>query len=234
MAIQVADGFSLQAKKYLDGRQSFDTIAEMVAYPETSLPDGFITYNKENEKMYQFNSSNSIDVTLGKWREYKVDNKISFKDYVANISYDKDDYIVDNNILYKATINFTSTDITTDTANGNLVKYVGSSYNDTNIKKDISDINKVIGDINTLTVVGVTDLVSTVNKLDNNFMQSLVYSTQNGKKLLTITYKNGNTSTIDVSAIITGINIGELNNVDDTGITDKQVFFFWSSFLSNW
>ena len=44
MAIQVADGFSLQAKKYLDGRQSFDTIAEMVAYPETSLPDGFITY----------------------------------------------------------------------------------------------------------------------------------------------------------------------------------------------
>ena len=223
--IQTANEFSLRKKAYLDDREEFDTLADMASFDD--VPDGFITLNKENGKRYEYNSSNLMDATLGKWKEYKVDNKISFKDYVANINYDKDDYIVDNNILYKATINFTSTDITTDTANGNLVKYVGSSYNDTSIKNSIAKLNKAVGDINTLSVVGVTDLVSAVNKLDLNFMQSLVYHTNGtGKKLLTITYKNGNTTDIDVSAIITSTNIGELANVNDTGIIDKQVLAY--------
>lgn len=72
MGIQIANNFTLKAKKYLDERQNFKTIAEMVAYAETSLPDGFICYNVEDGKRYEFNSSNSVDVTLGKWREYSA------------------------------------------------------------------------------------------------------------------------------------------------------------------
>lgn len=103
------------------------------------------------------------------------------------------------------------------------------NYDDTHVKTQISNINKAVGDINTLTVVGVKDLVSAVNKLDLSFMQSLVYNVKGGKKLLTITYKNGNTTDVDLSAIITGTKIGELENVDDTGITDKQLLGYDSS-----
>ena len=153
-----------------------------------------------------------------------------FKDYVTNTEYKKGKYVFNNNILYKVSQDFTSTDIVTDTLNGNLVKYVGGTdYDDTTIKKNISDINKAIGDINGLTIVGAKDLVSAVNKLDLSFMQSFVYNIKDGKKLLTIIYKNGNTTDIDLSAIITSTNIGELANVDDTGITDKQLLGYDSS-----
>ena len=104
-----------------------------------------------------------------------------------------------------------------------------TNYDDTQVKTQISNINKAIGDIDALTVVGVKDLVSSVNNLDLSFMQSIVYNTKDGKKLLTITYKNGNTTDIDVTAIITSTNIGELANVDDTGITDKQILGYDSS-----
>ena len=103
------------------------------------------------------------------------------------------------------------------------------NYDDTHVKTQISNINKAVGDINSLTVVGVKDLVSAVNKIDLSFMQSLVYNVKGDKKLLTITYKNGNTTDVDLSAIITGTKIGELENVDDTGITDKQLLGYDSS-----
>ena len=104
-----------------------------------------------------------------------------------------------------------------------------TNYNDTQIKTQISNILKAIGDIDGLTIVGVKDLVNAVNKLDLSFMQSIVYNTKDGKKLLTITYKNGNTTDIDITAIITNTNIGELANVEDTGIIDKQVLGYNSS-----
>ena len=59
----------------------------------------------------------------------------------------------------------------------------GTDYDDTQIKTQISNINKAVGDINTLAVVGVKDLVSAVNKIDLSFMQSIVYNTKDGKKL---------------------------------------------------
>ena len=176
--IQTANEFSLRKKAYLDDREEFDTLADMASFDD--VPDGFITLNKENRKRYEYNSSNTIDTDLGKWREYKSGGS-------------------------------------------------GSNYDDTQIKTQISNINKAVGDINNLTVVGVKDLVSSVNKLDLSFMQSIVYNTKNGKKLLTITYKNGNTTDIDITAIITSTNIGELANVDDTGITDKQILRYDSS-----
>ena len=52
--ITLGMGFDLQAQSYLDIRQSFETLATMKAFPETSVPEGFIAYNKETKLEYQF------------------------------------------------------------------------------------------------------------------------------------------------------------------------------------
>ena len=68
--IKVGDNFSYKGKKPLDSRDYFDTVLEMAQYAETSLDDGHLSYVKETDKYYKFNSTNNVDSTLGKWREY--------------------------------------------------------------------------------------------------------------------------------------------------------------------
>lgn len=74
MAVKIASNFSLKSKKFLDDREEFDTILDMKNFPENSIPNGFITYNKETNKRYEFNSSNVNDVDLGKWRETSIES----------------------------------------------------------------------------------------------------------------------------------------------------------------
>lgn len=71
MAIKTGDNFLYRGKKPLDSRDSFDTILAMTTFAESSLDEGHISYVKETDKYYKFNSTNSVDTTLGKWREYK-------------------------------------------------------------------------------------------------------------------------------------------------------------------
>ena len=66
--ISLGMGFDLQAQSYLDIRQSFETLATMKSFPETSVPEGFIAYNKETKLEYQFDPLNSDDPNTGKWR----------------------------------------------------------------------------------------------------------------------------------------------------------------------
>ena len=68
--IKVGDNFSYKGKKPLDSRDYFDTVLEMAHFAETSLDEGHISYVKETDKYYKFNSTNNVDSTLGKWREY--------------------------------------------------------------------------------------------------------------------------------------------------------------------
>ena len=68
--IKVGDNFSYKGKKPLDSRDYFDTVLEMIQFAETSLDEGHISYVKETDKYYKFNSTNNVDPTLGKWREY--------------------------------------------------------------------------------------------------------------------------------------------------------------------
>ena len=68
--IKVGDNFSYKGKKPLDSRNCFDTVLEMAQFAETSLDDGHLSYVKETDKYYKFNSTNNVDPALGKWREY--------------------------------------------------------------------------------------------------------------------------------------------------------------------
>ena len=109
MAIQVASNFMLKSKNFLDARQSFDTILAMTSFSEKSLPDGFIAYCKENDKYYKFNSTNSIDTTFGKWREYTAsggsvaDEKVKLNSTATDAKYLNE--LIDNSTIEVDTAN---------------------------------------------------------------------------------------------------------------------------------
>ena len=69
MSISIADNFSYQGSKPLDARVKFDTIAAMVAVPAANLYDGIEAYVAETGKYYSYDSANTVDSTLGKWRK---------------------------------------------------------------------------------------------------------------------------------------------------------------------
>lgn len=70
MSLVVGDNFSLLSKKPLDGRIKYDTLAAMVAMADDTLYEGCIAYCAENDKNYQWKSTNPIDPDTGKWREF--------------------------------------------------------------------------------------------------------------------------------------------------------------------
>ena len=69
MAISLIDNLKIQNKKQNVERDSFVTIADMVAYSPNYLPNLFHTMCEETGKMYVYNVNNDIDPVLGKWRE---------------------------------------------------------------------------------------------------------------------------------------------------------------------
>ena len=112
-----------------------------------------------------------------------------------------------------------SNDYTTEEKN----KLAGlENYDDTVLSGRVDDVETSIGDMSTIKVKSVSDLVSAINTLYDAFMSSITYA----DKKLTITYRNGGTVDIDMSAIITDTNIGELSNIDDTGVADKQILSY--------
>lgn len=72
MGLLIGDNFNYQANKPNFERDSFTTLAAMKAYPETSIDDGHISYCAETNKHYKFLSSNPVDGTTGKWREFET------------------------------------------------------------------------------------------------------------------------------------------------------------------
>lgn len=72
MALLIGDNFNYQANKPNFERDSFTTLAAMKAYPETSIDDGHVSYCAETDKHYKFLSTNTVDATTGKWREFET------------------------------------------------------------------------------------------------------------------------------------------------------------------
>ena len=71
MGIQVSDNFDHKSKKPLDARTSYTTLALMKAVTDANIYEGCIAYCAEDDKYYKFKSSNTVDETTGKWREYQ-------------------------------------------------------------------------------------------------------------------------------------------------------------------
>lgn len=69
MGMLFMDNVTYSSKKPLDDRTRYDTIANMVATKR--VYDGIIAYVTGEKKYYTYDSTNTEDVTLGKWREFE-------------------------------------------------------------------------------------------------------------------------------------------------------------------
>lgn len=127
--IQVADNFNYRGKKPNFDRDSFDALQDMKNYSENSLDDGHISYCKETDKHYKFNSNNQSDPTTGKWVEQHEAVPADEEDIteqngtlqLANKTYDKQSFsglsrvylrkniVGDKNVLTQAMINKANT-----------------------------------------------------------------------------------------------------------------------------
>lgn len=70
MALRIGDNFSYQARKPLDERLTFDTLSEMASLSDSVLYTGLMAFNNATKKFYVFDANNTVDITLGKWREF--------------------------------------------------------------------------------------------------------------------------------------------------------------------
>ena len=70
MAISIADNFQYLGRKALDSRIIFDTVTAMVSTADSTIYDGCLGYVKANKAYYTYDAGNTVDATLGKWREF--------------------------------------------------------------------------------------------------------------------------------------------------------------------
>lgn len=72
MGINIADNFAYNGKKPMDNRTEYATLSAMKAVVDANINEGCICYNKEDGKYYTFKSTNTVDATTGKWREFET------------------------------------------------------------------------------------------------------------------------------------------------------------------
>ena len=70
MALTLGDNFSYQGAKPLDARLKYADLATMKAVADATMYDGCLAYCVATDKTYQWKSTNSVDATLGRWREF--------------------------------------------------------------------------------------------------------------------------------------------------------------------
>lgn len=70
MALTLGDNFSYQGAKPLDARLKYSTVSEMKAVGDATMYDGCMAYCSETEKTYQWKSTNTVDASTGRWREF--------------------------------------------------------------------------------------------------------------------------------------------------------------------
>ena len=104
MGIIVTDNFSPKTPKFIDDRQSFETLEEMKNCDINLLPEGFETYCVETNKKYKFLSSNTVDPTLGKWRLVEGSGGTSIEDWVSGTDYTVGTLVIYNDKLYQCKI----------------------------------------------------------------------------------------------------------------------------------
>ena len=143
MALIIGDNFKYQANKPNFERDSFATLEAMKAYPETSIDDGHLSYCAETNKHYKFLSSNTVDETTGKWREFETTVGNSFpSDGVEGQYLKKSDTGVkwdDGDVFYLNPRDFASGSVTQAIYNklvnaitNNKIIYIVSNFNGEN------------------------------------------------------------------------------------------------------
>lgn len=86
MSLTIGDNFSYQGAKPLDARLTYATIAEMKSKADSTLYDGIMAFCKADGKNYQWKSTNEVDATLGKWRQFESGASVTVDDELSETS----------------------------------------------------------------------------------------------------------------------------------------------------
>lgn len=117
MALVIGDNFSYKARKPLDERLTFDTLSGMASLSDSVLYTGLMAFNNETKKFYLFDASNTVDATLGKWREFTATPTsipaATMVQYAAQTDYLKDTIVYLDKQIARVKSNYTSGAITT-------------------------------------------------------------------------------------------------------------------------
>lgn len=178
--IQVADNFNYRGKKPNFDRDSFDTLQDMKNYSENSLDDGHISYCKETNKHYKFNSNNQSDPTTGKWVEQHEAVPADEEDIteqngtlqLANKTYDKfgneltwskSDWLnPDGSLVTKVIFASKLNDFTKNNTIYNIVRYIDLKGETLTIPEN-SVLNFIGGAIGNGTIIGNKTKVINLN-----------------------------------------------------------------------
>ena len=178
--IQVADNFNYRGKKPNFDRDSFDTLQDMKNYSENSLDDGHISYCKETDKHYKFNSNNQSDPTTGKWVEQHEAVPADEEDIteqngtlqLANKTYDKfgneltwskSDWLnPDGSLVTKVIFASKLNDFTKNNTIYNIVRYIDLKGETITIPEN-SVLNFIGGAIGNGTIIGNKTKVINLN-----------------------------------------------------------------------
>ena len=71
MGLVLGDNFDYKSSKPLDARLKYDTLAAMKAVADATMYEGCMAYCEATGSTYQWKSSNTVDATTGKWREFE-------------------------------------------------------------------------------------------------------------------------------------------------------------------
>ena len=66
--IEIVDAFKYSGRRRLDMRQECQTVEELKATDETSIPDGFTKYVFDTDSWYRYHSDNEYTEETGRWR----------------------------------------------------------------------------------------------------------------------------------------------------------------------
>lgn len=72
MAIKLATNFALNSQQPLDARNQYKTLADLKAVTDAVMDDGHLAYCLADKKYYVYNSGNTVDANVGKWRELQT------------------------------------------------------------------------------------------------------------------------------------------------------------------
>lgn len=103
MSLILGDNFSYQGSKPLDARLKYDTLADMKAVADATMYEGCLAYCVAVGKTYQWKSTNTVDESTGKWREFTSGG--SGETYTAG-----DGILINNGVISVKTNIFTGTE----------------------------------------------------------------------------------------------------------------------------
>lgn len=172
--IQVADNFNYRGKKPNFDRDSFDTLQDMKNYSENSLDDGHISYCKETNKHYKFNSKNTdpypseaVDAEFISPNVLTLPNTLigtkTYDKFGNELTWSKSDWLnPDGSLVTKVIFASKLNDFTKNNTIYNIVRYIDLKGETLTIPEN-SVLNFIGGTIGNGTIIGNKTKVINLN-----------------------------------------------------------------------